>query len=141
MTSWSEIPTEIKLVIVHSYIELILSEIDDLPRAGEWSDRKRTLTTTVYDQLLDLAVALPFLRKEIVSCCADMGAQRLKDFLKTSKLYEQWHRQPIKCDLFVLEEVKYCWARQPWQDFCWAMRTVARRLMSDEAGILGERPQ
>lgn len=123
MASWNDLPTEIHFLIVRSYIKLILSEIDDL-QAGEWIDRKHHLVGSVCGQVLQFAVALPFLRRDIVSCCAEIGARYRREFGEAYERYMYGYR--VKCALFVVEKLNHYWAHQSWRDFRWAMRAPAR---------------
>lgn len=70
MSSWKDLTTEIHLLIVRSYINFVLFELDDYKYDEEWSHHLRRSTTRKVNQILDLAIALPSLRKEIIKHCA-----------------------------------------------------------------------
>lgn len=98
MPSWSDLPTEIKLIVVHNYIDLVITEInehgiDHPPRRGyeaTWVDYGKR-------QILNLMNALPSLRIDILRLCGAQEAayekEHLEEWLEPGKykmLTSQW---------------------------------------------------
>lgn len=79
MTSWSDLPTEIKLLIVRSYIDSILSELDE-PDIDVPHERRcdKALKFERY-QILNLIYALPSLRDDIRRFCDAQEAIYLEE--------------------------------------------------------------
>lgn len=60
MASWSDLPTELNLLIVNDYIESILTEFDE-------GHGTYPITYALY-QIMNLPTALPFLHPEVLEC-------------------------------------------------------------------------
>lgn len=69
MASWTNLPTEVKLLIVRKYVDLVLAEIEPV-NVINWAERM----LSAVEQLLILTTALPFLRKDIIKYCNALKA-------------------------------------------------------------------
>lgn len=66
MTGLLDMPTEIKLLVITAYIELVLAELKK-------SDDAHAVTFAI-DDILELPTALPLLREEVFECCSILNS-------------------------------------------------------------------
>lgn len=103
MTSWHDLPYEIHLLIVHSYIDIVLAELD----ASPINTRSHAFISRAVYRLTSLVIVLPLLRKDIVRFCQSKGT-----------MYEDMERMRDKptssCMLTMLNGY---WREESWRHF------------------------
>lgn len=62
MASWTDLPIEIRILIIDAYLDNILAELE----THEWSPQNHS---SAINQVLNLTIALPFLRILIIERC------------------------------------------------------------------------
>lgn len=111
MACWHELPIELKVLIAHTLIDVVLADLDAL---REDIDEPNFLSKALF-KILNLATAVPFLRKEMVHFCNVKEARWEKDRFgrfDTDKISEG-----------AVSFLNVVWEEQSWLDFRTEMRS------------------
>lgn len=77
MAAWSDLPTEIKLLILRHYVDLVLTEYSiEFPHSS---------ITTPIDRIWSFTKALPDLRIDVLECCYLLVTGDLRAVIETEK--------------------------------------------------------
>lgn len=115
MTAWADTPIEIKLLIVHSYIDLILAGSENI---------SHTINFAI-DQISNLATALPYLRKDILAYCDVLEAELWQEHADNAALSDEAYSassKPLKTSHWVLLDIKNHWKKQTWLEYLYDLK-------------------
>lgn len=113
MACWYDLPFEIKILIAQSYIDIVLSELDE-HKSQASTNTNIISTNTAIDQVLLLDTALPFLRRDIIEYCVKKKADGRAQADEELRMLIAFRP---KLAYFAFRDLLWHWRSESWQDY------------------------